>query len=1132
MMEFKKNVWLGIGLALILLPWQTPGWAQERATEEVVVAAVPRHFPPHYELHDGQPAGFAVDIMEAVARRAGLRLEYRVYDNWHEVQEAVRQGEAQLIPNMGISADRAQLLDFSVPVETTQLVRFARRGQFNNTEPLNAAHTIGVVENNLGRQLTATSPAAQRVYASIAEALLALLSSQVDVVAYPENAGWRIAREAGIAAQLAVLEPPLRNIQRAIAVRQGNPALVRRINQALSPLLASDEYQTIYRRWYGAPPPFWDTTKVLWLLGLIILLLGACFGAYRYQLLRRLNRQLTQGLDQRDAALQRLTETHHRLNLALDGSEAGAWDMHLSEHDGRLEVREFHASGRLIAVLGLQTDTLTYPGWRRRIVLADRVKIDQALAASRADKDHRYEVEYRVHHGDGSIRWLHSRGMMHCDEAGRARRCTGFDWDITSQKHHEEQIQESQRALEMLIGNIPGITYRCQFNRKWTMEYVSDYCLTLTGYKPDELILNHHVAYGELIHPDDRDRVWQEVQQAVVQGQRFRLEYRIISKDGTPKWVLEQGSAVYGPERSIALEGVIFDIGERKQREHWARWETECDEELLRLGQRLLQPIELNELTRLVLNLAKKLTGSPHGFVGYIHPVSQTLVCPALDDGRKEAGTPDQTRVFPATGGMCGWVIEHNEALLSNDLKRDPRLQAPPDQHLVVSRFLAAPAQKGDRPIGQVAVANAREDYNAHHLRFIQRLAELYAIALHQQQQQREHEQTHRTLRTLSTCNTTLIRARSEDELLESLCQAMAHQEDLALAWIGYGKSGCGDLQSKAAAGPDQHFVEDILRPCQDTGADHCPAGESLAQDRTLVCNDLNAEDCHIHWRREAVRHGLLANLSVPIRVNGEAIGSLNIFAKQRGFFSRDKIRLFEELAADIGYGIRSLRTEQQKQAYWQGQEQIKLKLQDVLQDTIEAITRAVEKRDPYTAGHQRRVAELAAAIGALMGMDESRLEGLRLGALIHDVGKIYIPAEILNRPGRLSEHEFGLIKTHTEVGYDIIKDVDFPWPVAQMVVQHHERMDGSGYPRGLVGEQIILEARILAVADVVEAITAHRPYRPALGIEEGLREITAHRGQRYDPEVVDACVALIRRDGFRWNDPPLQAPTKLGTQG
>lgn len=188
---------------------------------------------------------------------------------------------------------------------------------------------------------------------------------------------------------------------------------------------------------------------------------------------------------------------------------------------------------------------------------------------------------------------------------------------------------------------------------------------------------------------------------------------------------------------------------------------------------------------------------------------------------------------------------------------------------------------------------------------------------------------------------------------------------------------------------------------------------------------------------------------------------------------------------------------------------------QAALVQTIRAIALAVEKRDPYTAGHQQRVAQLAGRIAGQLGLDEDRIEGIQLGGMIHDLGKIYIPSEILNRPGRLEPAEFEFIKTHPRVGYDIIKDIEFPWPVAEMVVQHHEMLDGSGYPKGLKGDEIILEARILTVADIVEAMSSHRPYRPALGIEAALGEIKKRRGSSLDAEVVDACVRVVEEKGF-----------------
>jgi putative nucleotidyltransferase with HDIG domain len=195
-----------------------------------------------------------------------------------------------------------------------------------------------------------------------------------------------------------------------------------------------------------------------------------------------------------------------------------------------------------------------------------------------------------------------------------------------------------------------------------------------------------------------------------------------------------------------------------------------------------------------------------------------------------------------------------------------------------------------------------------------------------------------------------------------------------------------------------------------------------------------------------------------------------------------------------------------------QGQKQYRR----MLEQTIQAIAMTIEKRDPYTAGHQVRVAHLATAIAERLAMPAEQLEGLRLGGMIHDIGKIYLPAEILNRPGRLTDTEFALVKTHAEVGRQIVSDVEFPWPVAAMIHQHHERPDGSGYPQGLKDGEIILEARILAVADVVEAMASHRPYRPAIGMDKALAEIRTGAGRLYDPEIVDACLQLFEGEGYR----------------
>lgn len=191
------------------------------------------------------------------------------------------------------------------------------------------------------------------------------------------------------------------------------------------------------------------------------------------------------------------------------------------------------------------------------------------------------------------------------------------------------------------------------------------------------------------------------------------------------------------------------------------------------------------------------------------------------------------------------------------------------------------------------------------------------------------------------------------------------------------------------------------------------------------------------------------------------------------------------------------------------------IKLQKLMEETVNGLVSAMEMRDPYTAGHQRRVAELATKIAEEMGLNKDQVNGIRIASLIHDIGKIHVPSEILSKPGKLTEIEFAIVKSHSKAGYEILRTIEFPWPVAKTVLQHHEKLDGSSYPNGLTGDDIIIEAKILCVADVIEAMSTHRPYRPALSIEKALEEIIKNKSIKYDASAVDACVKIIKEQNF-----------------
>lgn len=375
---------------------------------------------------------------------------------------------------------------------------------------------------------------------------------------------------------------------------------------------------------------------------------------------------------------------------------------------------------------------------------------------------------------------------------------------------------------------------------------------------------------------------------------------------------------------------------------------------------------------------------------------------------------------------------------------------------------------------------------------------------------------TNRMLRTLSTVNGALVRAKDEAGLFDGVCGALIEVGGYRLAWIGLAQDDAAKtIRRVARRGEDRGYLDTLPYSWTEDTASRHGFAQAVRSGAAVFIHDTQAADAP-PYHRDAARHGLLSIASLPLRDGARVLGALTLYSAHAWSFSAEEVSLLEELAGDVGYGAANLRNEARRaEAEWRALSHLE-QLNAALESAIAAIALTIEKRDPYTAGHQRRVADLASAIGREMGLDEERVRGILFGGLIHDIGKIYVPAEILNRPGRLSVHELAMIKTHPQIGHEIVKGVAFPWPVADIVLQHHERLDGSGYPSGLSGEQILPEARILAVADVVEAISSHRPYRAGLGLSAGIDEILRGRGSAYDPEVVDACVRVVKR-GYAW---------------
>ena len=373
-------------------------------------------------------------------------------------------------------------------------------------------------------------------------------------------------------------------------------------------------------------------------------------------------------------------------------------------------------------------------------------------------------------------------------------------------------------------------------------------------------------------------------------------------------------------------------------------------------------------------------------------------------------------------------------------------------------------------------------------------------------------------LTALSEAATALEQADSVDLLVKEVCNAIASQGPYVLAWVGRAEDDVNKtVRVIGGSGSAISYIQNISVSWSDQAiAGLGPGGVCIRTGMSNVIRDSELDEGFVAWKVRAREYGIRSAVGCPIpSINGgHAYGCLLVYSRVPNAFGNFEVKLFESLAHEIGFGLRSIERQHKLDDQIQEKQKTQERLADSLRATIEAMARTMEWRDPYTAGHQKRVATIATAIAKKMGLSDEAIQALYMAAMVHDIGKVAVPSEILTKPTRLTDLEMKMVQGHVESGYQILKDIPFPWPIADMVRQHHERLDGSGYPRGLTGDEICLEARILSVADTIEAMATHRPYRPARGLAAAMDEIRAEAGIKLDSKVVDAAFELLGDSG------------------
>ena len=365
-------------------------------------------------------------------------------------------------------------------------------------------------------------------------------------------------------------------------------------------------------------------------------------------------------------------------------------------------------------------------------------------------------------------------------------------------------------------------------------------------------------------------------------------------------------------------------------------------------------------------------------------------------------------------------------------------------------------------------------------------------------------------LRLLSEVNRIVMFASDEIDPLQHLCDALVEYGPYALAWIGLPSSDEeGEVDIAFSSGVTDYPYEGMVSWSGSKESGRGPVGTALRTGVTQVVNDMAKQSLVKSWRERAAEFGLGSCIVIPFTPGGSR-AVLAIYDRHILTFDEVTVQGLEAIASATEFGVAHVHSMS--------------RLATALDGTLAALGQMTETRDPYTAGHQLHVGSLGTTLAAVIateyGLDATMIELIRQSGEVHDIGKIAVPSEILAKPGRLSTLEFEMVKRHTLIGYDILSKASLPWPIAEVALQHHERLDGSGYPNGLLGSEIILPARIIAVADVVEAMTQHRPYRPGLGIDKALAEVSEGAGTRFDADVVKACVAVFEA-GFTFKSDP-----------
>ena len=678
--------------------------------------------------------------------------------------------------------------------------------------------------------------------------------------------------------------------------------------------------------------------------------------------------------------------------------------------------------------------------------------------------------------------------------------------NVRYQEHLEEEVRAKTEALRAseekyrtVVENAGEAIFIVQGDR---IRFANPRSSEITGYTLEHLRTR---PFLEFVRPDDRDKLARQYA-ARLAGARSRETYlfRVLHKTGDTRWI-EMRPVLIDWEGKPAILAIAGDVTERQgaqeiEQARQVRVQAR-NRALVELAmQGALFQGDLILALRVVTETAAAALAVARASVWLFEEDREQLRCSDLYDARSrrhDSGAVLSVSGFPEYSA----ALQAQRLTSASDVRTDPRASSLFERHLMeegIVSTLDAPIRSGGEVVGIVRhdhVGDPRtwqpEDED-----FVGSIAGMISLAIEGAERRRAEQ----ALADSESRYRALFENSPAALWSEDFSAVMTYVDELT-------SSGVTDLRQHLARHPD--VLDECIRRVKIVDVNEsalalheASSKQELITSLTTVLTDQSRKAMIEQFAAMAEGKTVFDATSIDQTIGGTPRNVVIRWSVPAGHEDRlDRVFVSK---IDITPRVRAEEA-----------------LRKSLDGAIRAIGLTTETRDPYTAEHQLRVTQLACRIAEELGLSEDDREAIRVSSLVHDIGKLSIPAGLLAKPGKLTDAEFNLVKTHPGVAYDILKKIDFPWPIAEIVLQHHERLDGSGYPNGVRGDGIRLEARVLSVADVVEAMASHRPYRAALGIEAALEEVARGRGRTYDPDVVDACLRLFREEGFAFQEFP-----------